>query len=114
MVTLAPVPFMVMELPPVSVPRTPLNVTAADELVVEAILNVTPARAPSLMTVLLKPTTTQRTSPALTTLQVTDLPAALEAPRCYKNSIRKEKESSSCKAGPTAPRPAASRHWNAT
>ena len=79
-VTLAPVPLMVMELPVLSVPRTPLKVTGEEVLdVPAAICNVTPARAPSLMTLLLKPTTTQRTSPALTRLHDADFPAAVAA-----------------------------------
>src|SRR2546426_3555151 len=69
MVTMAPVPLIVMELPLGSAPSTPLKLTGEEVCVVLGkIWNVTVARTPSAMKLLSKPATKQRASPGATTL----------------------------------------------
>lgn len=88
MVKVAPVPVIVMELLLGSVPTRLLKLIGEDECVVpDEIWNVTVARTPSAMTVLLRPTTTQRTSPGATILHVACLPAASAAAPVVKKVV---------------------------
>ena len=80
MVTVAPLPVMVMGFPLGSDAERPVRATGVDVSVVPAaIWNVTEATAPSPIALVLMPATTHRTSPADTVLQAADLLAALAA-----------------------------------
>ncbi len=83
MLTVLPVALMLTDcgLELVSVPDTPEKVSCdAEAVVLDEILNIMPASTPSLIAVLLNPTTRHRTSPGETILQVVCFPAAVAAP----------------------------------
>jgi hypothetical protein len=80
-VMVAPVPDALMEAPLPSDAERPDRETTDEVLVVPAaICNVTVARLPLPIAVVLKPATMHRISPGETRLHVADLPAALAAP----------------------------------